>query len=620
MAQRLRKTGNAKPARKSGAPRSPSRAAGGRKKKKDRQLGLFETAVAPEKVLRRADAARAAQGAEAAPEPAPAETVPTAPEPAVAEPAEKQPSPTRRSRAKERSAAEILAVAQREISVSEFFTKNRHLLGFDNPQKALLTAVKEAVDNSLDACEEARILPEIEVIIQELAENRFRVRITDNGPGIIHSQIPRVFGKLLYGSKFHRLRQSRGQQGIGISAAGMYAQLTTGKPVCITSRTRADRPAHRLEIRIDTRKNEPERVRDEKDVPWDAPFPTGTRVELEIEALYRAGRRSVDQYIEQTAIANPHATIHYQSPKGERITFERLTGDLPPEPLSIKPHPHGVELGALGMILKDTRARDLRGMLMREFSRVSDRVAQAMLEVAGLRPEAKPRSLKPDDIERLHRALSQVKVMSPPAACVVPIGEELILKGLQKGVQADFVTSTTRPPAVYRGNPFIVEAGLAWGGNLPGEELASLFRFANRVPLQYQQSDCAITKAVMDTDWRNYRVQQARGALPTGPLVIMVHVASVWVPFTSESKEAVARYPEILREIRLALQTCGRRLAVHLSQRRREAEEGRKRSYIETYIPHIGIALKEMLRLDEKQERKVVETLTDTLRRSRASV
>src|SRR5688572_32096246 len=163
--------------------------------------------------------------------------------------------------------ADEMGKQQREISVSEFFTKNRHLLGFDNPRKALLTAVKEAVDNSLDASEEAGILPEIVVKLEAVGEEgkppprvsdatRFRVTVIDYGPGIVRDQIPRIFAKLLYGSKFHRLRMSRGQQGIGISAAGMYGQLTTGKPVKIISRTGPRAAAHFFEVQIDTKKNE----------------------------------------------------------------------------------------------------------------------------------------------------------------------------------------------------------------------------------------------------------------------------------------------------------------------------------------------------------------------------
>ena len=203
-----------------------------------------------------------------------------------------------------------MAERQREISVSEFFSKNRHLLGFDNPQKALLTAIKEAVDNSLDACEEAGILPALKVEIQQLAEDRFRIAVEDNGPGIVKAQIPKIFGKLLYGSKFHTLKQARGQQGIGISAAGMYGLLTTGKSIVITSRTGQDKPAHYYEIQIDTRKNAPQIIID-KVVEWEPQH--GTRVEIELIGTYKKGRHSVDDYIRQTAIANPHCEIFYYS-------------------------------------------------------------------------------------------------------------------------------------------------------------------------------------------------------------------------------------------------------------------------------------------------------------------
>jgi DNA topoisomerase-6 subunit B len=533
--------------------------------------------------------------------------------PAVAAPAVDAPA-AKAGPARKRETAESIGRRQREISVAEFFQKNRHLLGFDNPAKALLTATKEAVDNSLDACEEAGILPEIAVAIEELAEDRFRLSITDNGPGIVRGQIPKVFGKLLYGSKFHILRQSRGQQGIGISAAGMYAQLTTGQPIRITSRTGRSRPAHFFEIQIDTTRNEP-KVLTDREVEWDQEH--GTRVEMDIAGTYKKGRRSVDDYVVQTALANPHATVHYRPPKGDEFHRERLTSELPREPLAIRPHPYGVELGVLISMLRGTKGRTLRGALQQDFSRVSAKVAEEICRAAGLSPEVKPRSLAVAQVEALFRAIPKVKVMAPPASTIVPIGEALILEGLKQTLKADFYTSTTRPPAVYRGNPFIVEAGLAYGGDLPGEELIDLWRFANRVPLQYQQSACAITRGALTTDWRNYGMQQGKGALPAGPMVLFVHVASVWVPFTSESKEAIASYPEIIKELRLGLQEVGRRLGAFLSHRRRLAEAEQKRSYITSYIPHIGIALREILGLSKQEEERVVKTLTETLERTR---
>ena len=515
---------------------------------------------------------------------------------------------------KKRETAESMARRQREISVAEFFQKNRHLLGFDNPAKALLTATKEAADNSLDACEEAGILPLLDIAIEELAEDRFRIAIADNGPGIVRAQIPKIFGKLLYGSKFHVLRQSRGQQGIGISAAGMYSQLTTGQPLRITSRTGAKKPAHFFEIQIDTARNEP-KVLSDREVDWDVPH--GTRVEMELAGTYKKGRHSVDDYVLQTALANPHAEVRYTPPKGDPWHRERVTSELPREPQAIKPHPHGVELGALIAMMRDTRGRTVKGALQADFSRVSEKVAEEICRTAGINPDSRPRSLKLEQMESLFRAIPKVRIMNPPTSCIVPIGDQLILEGLKQAVKAEFFTSSTRPPAVYRGNPFLVEVGLAYGGDLPADELVDLWRFANRVPLQYQQSACAITRAVVGTDWKNYALQQGKGALPTGPMVLLVHIASVWVPFTSESKEAVAPYPEILKELRLGLQECGRRLGSFLRHRRRLEDAEKKNSYIRAYIPHIGIALKEILHLSDKEEARIVDVLTDTLERTR---
>ncbi|MCS6805938.1 MAG: DNA topoisomerase VI subunit B [Acidobacteriota bacterium] len=515
--------------------------------------------------------------------------------------------------ARRRETAQTLAQKQREISVSEFFLKNRHLLGFDNPQKALLTAVKEAVDNSLDACERAGILPEIAIEITQLGEERFRVAVQDNGPGIVRAQIPKVFGKLLYGSKFHTLLQQRGQQGIGISAAGMYGQLTTGKPVVITSRVAGRKDAHHFEIMMDTAKNEP-KVLVDTTVGWDAPH--GTRVEIELEGIYRKGARSVDQYVAQTAMANPHARIIYKPPKDDQIIYERAVNELPAEPIEIKPHPYGVELGALIKLLRETKARNLKSALQSDFSRVSAKVAEEICQQAGLEPSRRPSLMTPQEIEQLFRAIPRVKIMAPPTNCLSPIGEQQILAGL-KHLNAEFYTALTRAPAVYRGNPFQIEVGLAYGGQLPSDQLVELMRFANRVPLLYQQSACATFKAALSVDWRSYGLSQSKGALPTGPCALFVHMASAWVPFTSESKEAIASYPEILREIRLALQECGRRLSMHIKRGRRLADEHRKRSYIERYLPVIGEALQNILDLSDQQRDAALIQLEDILERSR---
>jgi len=516
-----------------------------------------------------------------------------------------------------RSAAD-LATRQRDISVSEFFAKNRHLLGFDNPSKALLTTVREAVDNSLDACEEAGILPDLGIEIVPISEDRYRVIAQDNGPGIVRAQVPKIFGQLLYGSKFHTLKQSRGQQGIGISAAGMYGMLTSGRPMTIRTRTGSRQPAHHFELRIDTHRNRPE-ILEEREIEWDVEH--GTRVEIELAGTYKRGRHSVEGYLRQVAIANPHARIVYLPPSSdgtpEPITFERVSNALPPEPKEIQPHPYGVELGVLLKMLKTSEARNLRSFLQAEFSRVSPRAADEIAKLAQIGPSTKPSKIALDSAERLHKAMNQVKLMAPPTNCIVPIGEKLLEQALMAEVQADFYAVVSRPPTVYRGNPFLVEAGIAWGGDQPAEEPVTLYRYANRVPLLYQQSACAITKSAIGTDWKNYQVTQPRGALPVGPAVLLVHIVSAWVPFTSESKESIAHYPEILKEIRLALQECGRRLALHINRTRRAHEEGKKRSYIKKYIPLIGVALQQILALTDADRERTVATLTQILEKSR---
>ena len=524
--------------------------------------------------------------------------------------------------------AREMASRQREISVSEFFAKNRHLLGFDNPRKALLTAVKEAVDNSLDACEEARILPDIEIGIKQTAEDRFHIWVQDNGPGIVKNQIPNIFGRLLYGSKFHTLCMARGQQGIGISAAGMYGLLTTGKSVKITSRTGPRAVAHYYELHIDTQKNRPDVVKDEV-IEWDAH--SGTRVEIELEARYQKGRQSVDEYIAQTAVTNPHARLHYFMPDGEVRLYERSLNQVVAVPKPVKPHPYGVELGVLLNMSKDTHQKTLAAFLTHDFSRVSPRVSQQILDKANLSVRKNPHKLNQAETEKLHHAVNETKIMAPSTSCVVPIGEDALLKGLQQVVAGEFYTASTRPPAVYRGNPFQIEVGLAYGGNGNNlnqeqpkkngddeKELMRILRFANRVPLLYQQSACAVFKSIMQTNWRLYGLSQSRGALPAGPATVIVHIASVWVPFTSESKEAVAHYPEIIREIKLGLAECGRKLGRYLRGEKRKKVEALKRTYIEKYLPAIGEALRDILSLKENQVIRVVQKLEHVLEHSRS--
>ncbi|NOY11001.1 MAG: DNA topoisomerase VI subunit B [Archaeoglobi archaeon] len=490
----------------------------------------------------------------------------------------------------------------REISIAEFFEKNKHILGYSNPSKALITCVREAVDNSLDACEEAGILPDIMVKISKTGEGFFRIVVEDNGPGIERDQIPRVFGKLLYGSRFHAIKQSRGQQGIGISSAVLYAQITTGKPTVVTSKVEGGK-AYRFELLIDTKKNEPEIV-SEREVEWFSPH--GTRIELEIRGSYvKERKQSVYEYLKETSVVNPHARITFITPDGEVHEFKRIS-DTPPEPpKEIKPHPHGIEIGTLMAMLKNTKARDLKNFLKTEFVRVGDKISEEILAKAGLPATMSPSSLSREDAERLINAFRLTDLLPPPVDCLSPIGENLIMKSLMEEYSPEFVYAVTRKPKVYSGHPFLVEAGIAYGGEIK-EDKVSLLRFANKIPLLYQQSGCALTQAVVSVNWKNYGLQQSKNELPVAPAVILVHVASTNVPYVSESKEAVAAIPEIIEEVRLALQECGRRLKEYVERKKSIQKRKKKEEELLKIIPLLAEKISEVVEREKVDAEKVI--------------
>jgi DNA topoisomerase-6 subunit B len=486
--------------------------------------------------------------------------------------------------------AHDLAKTQKEISVAEFFERNKHILGFGNLTRALMTTIKEAVDNGLDACEDVSILPDILVQVKHGEdENELIIIIEDNGPGIVNEQIKHIFGRLLYGSRFHAIRQSRGQQGIGISAVVLYSQLTTGKHTKVKSKIQQDLPAVVLELTIDTNKNRGEVINRSLD-HWDKP--SGTRIEVPILADYTRGRRYAYDYLRNTSIVNPHAKITFIEPDGTTHIFERTSDIIPKKSEEIKPHPQGIELGTLIKIAKNSKARKLSSFLKTEFVSMGSRTTSVVCEKAGINPELNLTDLTRNDFLNLLKAFQQVKIMAPPMDCLSPITETLIRRSLKQETQEispEFIITASRPPTAFAGNPFQVEVGLVYGGNLPKDEQIRIMRFANRVPLLYQQGGCIITQAIENIDWRRYGLDQRSGkGIPNGPAIIMVHVASTQIPFTSESKEAIADIPEIENEIKLALRTCARNVERHIRKKVRRKKTRDKFILITKILPEIA--------------------------------
>ncbi len=486
--------------------------------------------------------------------------------------------------------AESLALTQKEISVAEFFERNRQILGFDSPIKALITAIKEAVDNSLDACEEAGILPDVDVQVHKTNHvDELKIVVEDNGPGIVKRQLPNIFARLLYGSRFHAIRQSRGQQGIGISAVVLYGQLTAGHHAVVTSKIGVGHPAVRMELGLNTKKNEPEIFGTEMDDTWTQPH--GTRIEVQIKAKFQGGRQSAYEFLRSTSIVNPHARITFTDPNGEKTVFERVSDEVPPKTQEIKPHPYGTELGTLLAMAGNAKQRKITTFLIEEFSSVGSDTAKKIIDMAGL-SNMDPKEMNREEARRLHEALPKVKIMAPPTNCLSPIGEQLVRRGLKvqtQDVSPEYITTVTRPPSVWGGHPFQVEVGIVYGGTLPAESEVRILRFGNRVPLLYQGGGCASTTAVQDVDWRRYGLEQRGGTgMPNGPCIVAVHVASTKIPFTSEAKEAIAPMEEISKEIKLALQEAARGLGRHLAKKAKRAKVSEKFKLVTQILPQIN--------------------------------
>ncbi len=491
-----------------------------------------------------------------------------------------------------RATAEELADKQHEISVTEFFEKNKQILGFDSRAKSLLMGVKEAVDNSLDACEEAEILPDVIVKISKVGDEDFHVSIEDNGPGIVHRAMPNVFGRLLYGSRFHAMRQSRGQQGIGISATVMYANMSTGRPAHIASRIEGeDEVAWEMDIAVDTKTNRPI-VTNDRPFPW-VDKAHGTLIEYTTKGRYITGKQSIFEYLKETAIVNPHARIEFHDPDGKVYTFERATDIMPPKAVEIKPHPKGMEIGDMMTYSSLSEQPTVRDFLKNDFCRMTARIANDICKKAGVDPASKPADLGREGSMKLISAIADTKIMEPPADCLSPIGDILIKKGLMHildGLRPEYyATPVTRPAHAVSGNPFTVEAGIVYGGEIPSDGQVTIMRFANRVPLLYQQGADVITKAVQDFDWRRYGLEQRGGkGMPFGPAIILVHVASTKVPFTSEGKEAIASIPEIYDEIINALRLVARNLKSHLNKMERKSKTHEKFDIVQKILPDLA--------------------------------
>ncbi|MBU0531961.1 DNA topoisomerase VI subunit B [Candidatus Micrarchaeota archaeon] len=495
----------------------------------------------------------------------------------------------------------------REHSVAEFFKKNRQMLGFSGKVRSLTMIVHEFTTNSLDACEEACILPEIFVEVKELeGKDHYRMTIKDNGPGIPFSHLGKALGQMLAGTKFHRYIQQRGQQGIGAAACTMFSYVTTGQSTkaktCYNGkRTIAD-------ISIDFKKNKPIITVIEEGPAEE----TGLEVTSEFKDVrYERSNYGVYEYLRRTALANPHCTITLIEPNDEKTVFPRSIEKNPSKPFEIQPHPLGIGPHDLLEFAKHSKEnKRISSFLQNTFARVSAAKVNELKELAqGIDFNKNPEKLTWDEAEEIVKAFSQVKWIAPAMDALVPIGKEQVEASFNNIFKPDVLVIAERKPRVYRGGiPFMIEVGIAYGGGVvEAQKRGEVMRFANKVPLLFDTGGCAITETVKNMDWKRYNLKN----FDEEPIVVLINLVSVYVPYTSAGKQAISHEEDVMMEIRNALMEASRAIQKHISGKRKANEMATKRKVVSRYIKQLSSDLAKLTGTDEKMVEKKLEELID---------
>ena len=471
-----------------------------------------------------------------------------------------------------------------EISPADFFYRNRDIAGFSNPARAVYSAIRELVENSLDACGLVGILPDIYVRLS-LAEARsdegadvYTLRVEDNGSGVPPRHIPSAFGQVLYGSKY-KLRQTRGTFGLGGTMALLYGQITTHEPVKVISSIGGEY-AHEYTLMIDIQKNKPIVLNHKviKNDGW-----RGTVIEFKLEGDYSKAMPKILEYFKQTALVNPYANLTFVDPRGRLYIFLRAANKMPSPPKETKPHPKGVDVEALRRIIRITNCKDMVSFMTKHFHRVGKITAEKFLKYAKVPIDKNPKELTPEEIVKLVRAMKDFDGFLPPdASCLSPLGEELLKTGVLKELKPEFVAVCQRKPSAYSGHPFIVEVAIAYGGDIPRKGEIVLYRFANKIPLLYDEASDVSWKVIKSINWRNYKVT------PDMPIAIITHICSTKVPYKTVGKEFIADRPEIRRELLNGIREVARKLKMYLSKHEKIKREKLRLSIFSKYLPKIA--------------------------------
>jgi len=493
-----------------------------------------------------------------------------------------------------------------EISAADFFYRNRDIAGFTNPSRAIFSSIRELIENSLDAADQSGRPPDIYIRLSYEDEEKFeteleadkkgetepeeeaaesfeagvyKLRIEDNGSGVPARHIPGAFGQVLFGSKY-KLKQARGTFGLGGTMALLYGQITTHKPALVMSSTGGAK-VYMYKLTVDIQRNRP--IILDRKILLNKEGWRGTIVDFSLEGDYSKAMPRVLEYLKQTALVNPYANITFIDPKGRLYKFTRVTTKMPPPPKETKPHPYGVDVETIQRLMRITPYRNMVDFMRYHFHRVGQKTAHRFLEFAGIPKTKQPRKLKPEEIVRLVHMMKRFNgFLAPDASCLSPLGEDLLKAGILKELQPEFTAVRQRPPSTYSGHPFIVEVAIAYGGSIPKRNDFVLYRFANRIPLLYDEASDVSWRIIKAMNWRRYKVS------PDLPIAIMVHLCSTKVPYKTVGKEFIADRPEVKREILNGIREAARELQ-HFLTRQEHVERERKRlSTFSKYLPKIA--------------------------------
>lgn len=514
------------------------------------------------------------------------------------------------------NATELFDENFNELTPSEFFRKNKQMLGFTGKIRSLTIVFHELITNSFDAAEEAGILPEINIDLKRVDKEHYILTHSDNGPGIPEDYIMKVYCTMFAGSKFRNI-QSRGQQGLGCSGCVLLSQMTTGEPARVIScyEENGELKGVNMKFKMDVKKNKGMLMEKE----YIKPEHTGVCIQLHFKDVsYSLSEQGAFEYIRRTMIANPHAKITFRDPSGHKYIFKRAAEIVPVLPKEVLPHPKGVSADDILFMAKHTDKRRYKSMLTTSLSRMSNKRVGEIEEMTGIDMNKRPKDMKWAEAEAIVDAFQKMKFMAPPSNGLIPIGSEQIEKGMKQILKPEFVATLTRKPVTYKGGvSFIVEAGIAYGGDagriVNEQRKSEIMRFANRVPLTFDQGSCAITEALKSIDWKRYGLKD----LDNTPLTLFVNLISTQVPYLSTGKQSISPEPEIVHEIRQATMKLARKLQKHIRSKKAAKEKAMRSKVFEDLLP---VIIEESAKLGETSVPEYTQVLAKVTKRALAEL